>query len=140
MLKKRNTRERGQTLVESAFVLLTFTAMFIGIIDFGQFLYFHQSLVDRARAAVRYAAVNPSATATQVQQYAVYNDPAATSGTPMISGLTTSMVTLTRTGTSGTAEATANVTISGFPISYLSFWIAGVRTTAVSASLPSEAP
>ena len=137
MLKRKGTQS-GQSLIEAALTITIFLAMFIGILDFGQFLYFHQSLVDRARAAVRYAAVNPTATETMVQQYTVYNDATATSGTPMISGLTTSMVSLTRTGTA--AEAVANVTISGYPINYLSLWVAGVRTTAVNVSLPSEAP
>ena len=139
MLKRKRT-QGGQSMVESAFTMTIFIAMFVGIIDFGQFLYFHQSLVDRARSAVRYAAVNPTATQTMVQQYTVYNDATATSGTPTIAGLTTSMVTLTRTGTSGTSDANVNVTITGYPISYLSLWVAGVRTTSVAANLPSEAP
>ena len=139
MLRRRR-KQSGQSLVEAALTMTVFLAMFIGILDFGQFLYFHQSLVDRARAGVRWAATNYNADQTAVQQYTVYGDSTVTSGTPMISGLTTSMVAMTQTGTAGTADRVVNVTISGYPISYLSLWVAGVRTTAVSANLPSEAP
>jgi hypothetical protein len=127
-------------MIESALSFIVFMAMFLGILDFGQFLYFHQTLIDRARAGVRYAAINYSASQTAVQQYVVYNDAAVTSGTPTVAGLTTSMVSLTRSGTNGTPDATVRVVISGYPINYLSLWIAGVRTTAVAAVLPSEAP
>ena len=60
-------------MVETSLVLLTFLMLLIGIIDFGQVLYFHQSLVERARAAARYGAINPTDT-TGIQNVAVYND------------------------------------------------------------------
>lgn len=129
-------------MVESALVFLVFMCMFIGIADFGQFLYFHQALVDRARAGVRYAAVNPSATITQIQNATVYNDPAATSASsPIVSGLAPSMITAYRSGTAGTEDGTVTVKISGFPFSYLSPWIAGRYTNApIVATLPDETP
>jgi hypothetical protein len=49
-------------MVETALILLTFILMLIGTIDFGQVIYFHQSLVERARAAARYGAINPTDT------------------------------------------------------------------------------
>ena len=57
---RRKTSERGQSFVETGLVLLIFLMLLIGIIDFGQVLYFHQSLVERARAAARYGAINPT--------------------------------------------------------------------------------
>src|SRR5437879_2939538 len=49
---------RGNTLVESALDFGAFLFMLIGVFDFGQFLFVHQTLVERARNAVRYAAAN----------------------------------------------------------------------------------
>src|SRR5437763_1492718 len=67
-----NPRERGQALMESALVILIFLSFLIGTLDFGQFLFFHQTLVERARAAARYGAVNPTDSAGTVN-VAVYN-------------------------------------------------------------------
>ena len=72
----RRRKQRGQAIVEGALTLLTFAALLIGILDFGQVIYFHQTLTERARAAARYGAVNPTATSA-IQNVAVFN--AATS-------------------------------------------------------------
>ena len=69
---RRKHSERGQSLVETGLVLVMFLLLLIGIIDFGQILYFHQSLVERARAAARYGALNPTDT-TGIKNVAVYN-------------------------------------------------------------------
>lgn len=140
MLRRRQ-KQSGQAMLESALVLLIFLCIFIGILDFGQFLYFHQALVDRARAGARYAAVNPSATNTQIQNFTVYNDPDVSTGSPLISGLTTTMVSALRSGTPGASNATAGVRISNFPFQFFSPYITGTFTNApVTAILPSEAP
>jgi hypothetical protein len=55
----QSPRERGQSLVEATFVLLAFFAMLVGVIDCGQVLVAHQSLVERVRSAGRWAAVHP---------------------------------------------------------------------------------
>ena len=141
-LRMRNRkRQRGQAMVESALVFLIFMCMFIGILDFGQFLYFHQALVDRARAGARYAAVNPTVNDNDVKKYTVYNDANASgSSLPIIAGLSTNMISVVRSGTPGASDATAGVTISGFPVQFLSPFITGSFNTKVAAVLPSEAP
>ncbi|MSV36073.1 MAG: hypothetical protein EXQ47_10840, partial [Bryobacterales bacterium] len=90
--KPRDPRQRGSNLVEAALILLTFLLLLIGIVDFGQVLYFHQVLVERARTGARYGAVNPTNT-TGIQNMVVYNTP-TTSGSPsaVVGGLTTAMV------------------------------------------------
>jgi Flp pilus assembly protein TadG len=111
-MKLRNN-QTGQALVESAFVLMIFLVMFIGIVDFGQFLYFHQSLSERARAAARYAAVhgtNTTVDTTAISNYAVYNDPAGTANgaTALLPCIASSC-----TGNDGTAvQATVTATLS----------------------------
>lgn len=103
MRLRRN--QRGQAAVESALTMLIFLPMLIGILDFGQFLYFHQSLSERARAAARYGAIHPNNAnlASDVANVAVYNDPAGTANgaTAILPSLTTDMVsaTLLNTGT-----------------------------------------
>lgn len=57
MRMKSRKAQSGQAMLESALVLVMFLVVLIGIVDMGQFLYFHQSLTERARAAARYGAV-----------------------------------------------------------------------------------
>ena len=116
-------------MVETALLLLVFLTTLIGILDFGQVLYFHQSLVERARAAARYGAVcygfTPTpCTATDIQNVAVYNS-ATISGSPVavLPGLTTSMVNVQDLG-NNTPAARVMVTISGYPINFISPYIA----------------
>src|SRR5262249_526740 len=51
---------RGQAMIETSLVLVLLLAFLVGTLDCGQFLYFHQALSERARAAARFAAVNPT--------------------------------------------------------------------------------
>jgi len=84
-------------------------------------LYFHQSLVERARAAARYGAINPTDT-TGIQNMAVYNSSTATTDITL-PGLTTAMVNVQDLGVN-TPEARIMVTISGYPINFISPYIA----------------
>jgi hypothetical protein len=68
--------ERGQSLVESSLVLLVFFAMLFGVIDCGQVLVAHQSLVERVRSAVRWGVVRPwDGTGEQIANLILYNQP-----------------------------------------------------------------
>ena len=58
MTIKTTRGKRGQALVESALVLVSFIAMLVGAMDFGQVLFFHQSLVERVRSGIRYGAMH----------------------------------------------------------------------------------
>ena len=119
MAHKKRKGQKGQTLLESSLVLTTLLLMLIGIVDFGQFLFFHQVLTDRARAGARYAAVNPY-DATSIQNVVVYNSPTAPSGSPTgLFGLTPSNVTVTPTPSTGAPDY-VQVKISGFPIHLIS--------------------
>lgn len=101
MRRDRHAR-RGQALVESAFVLLVFLAFCIGTLDFGQYLYFHQALSERVRAAARYGALNWT-DRTGIQNVALYNDPAGTvnGATAIIPNLTAAMVAVCLPGDTG---------------------------------------
>lgn len=73
-MKPANHRkqERGSALVEGALILLIFLSMLIGIVDFGQFLFIHQTLTERARQAVRYGVVNNPTDSTSIQNIVLY--------------------------------------------------------------------
>ncbi len=73
---RRAAGERGQTLIEGTFVLLTFFAMLFGVIDCGQVLFAHQSLVERVRSAARWGTLHPyDGTGDQVANLILYNQP-----------------------------------------------------------------
>ena len=55
----RRSSQRGQSMVEATLVLLVFFTLLLGVIDCGQVLFAHQSLVERVRAAVRWGVVHP---------------------------------------------------------------------------------
>ena len=120
MRMKRSDR-KGQALVEGALILLLFLAFFVGTIDFGQFLYFHQSLTERARAAARYGAVHTYSGGSDSANVAVYNDPAGTANgaTALLPDLTTGIVGATLSG-AGTDDARITVTISNYPYNFVS--------------------
>jgi TadE-like protein len=54
----RIRRSKGQSLVESALILIAFMGMLIGMIDVGQLLFVRQSVADRTRMAARWGALN----------------------------------------------------------------------------------
>jgi Flp pilus assembly protein TadG len=104
------------------------------VFNFGYIMYFHQTLQDRARAAARYGALNPTDT-TGMRNVALYYDPAG-SGAGLF-GLTSSNVSAARSG-AGTAADRVTVTISGY--TYFAFWPAvSGEGKAVTVSIPVEA-
>lgn len=147
-MQSKWANRKGQALVESALVIIVFLVFILGTLDFGQFLYFHQSLAERARAAARYGAVNWT-DRTAIENVAVYNDPAGTTNgaTPLIPNLTTAMVSVCLPGDAGcsnpsnTTESRITVTISGYQMVTFNLVIPGSFTNQpITASLPSERP
>ncbi len=73
-------RQRGQSLVEGTLVMLVFFALLLGVIDFGQVLFAHQSLTERARAAVRWGSLHPEGGPEPVRNLVLYGSPNASGG------------------------------------------------------------
>ena len=68
--------ERGQSLVEGTLVMLVFFALMFGVIDCGQVLVAHQSLMERVRSAVRWGVVRPwDGTGEQIANLILYGQP-----------------------------------------------------------------
>ena len=111
-------------MLESALIMLVFLPVLIGIMDFGQFLYFHQALTERTRAAARWGAVN-TFDATQIANVAIYNDPAGTANgaTQVLPYLNTTSGTdgyvSATLSDAGTDDARVKVTITNFPYTFL---------------------
>ena len=140
-IERRKNRERGSSLLESALILLTFIMMLIGTIDFGQVVYFHQSLVERARAAARYGVINPTNT-TGIQNVAVYNSSTSSGQTAVLPGLTTAMVDVQNPDIN-TPNARVVVTISGFPMQFFTPYLASSfngRPVVVAMTAESQVP
>ena len=136
MLARIFTRERrkGNVFVESGLVSIIFFALVLGIFDFGQYLYVHQALVQRARASIRTGAIKGE-TNDQIRNRVLYNSPTG-SGTGFF-GLTTSNVTVTQTG-ANTDAARFEVRITSFPFKSLSLFNGGnkVASSTINITVP----
>src|SRR5262249_35025520 len=114
-MKKTRQGQRGQSLVEAGLVLMIFIPVLMGIADFGQFLYFHSSLTDRARAAARYGAVHSYSDGSDIKNMAVYNTSSpAVGAAPLLPNLSTDLVTATLSDVN-TDSARITVTITNYP-------------------------
>lgn len=120
-------RTRGSAFVEAALVFTSFAFMLIGAFDFGQFLFIHQALVERARSAVRWGIVNDPTDHTSIQNMVLYNQSTQPSGQAGYFGLTSSMVQVSDPG-SGTNNYRLVVFITNYPYTVLSPYIGGTFT------------
>lgn len=114
-LQRFRRDERGVQLVEVAIVVPIFLMLFGATAEFGRFFYEYTTLSKAARAGSRYlttAPVNAAQDAT-AKNIIVYGNPTGT-GTPILSGLTTSNVVITREGGVPLVPQRVKVQISGF--------------------------
>src|SRR6266481_5199794 len=143
--------QSDQAAVESALIMLIFLPVLIGTLDFGQFLYFHQSLTERARAAARYGAVHTYTDGSDSVNVAIYNDATgATNGaTPLLPCIVNTCTANDGTQVKATVAATLSnpatddaritVTISNYPFSFLSpFMSKATWKRTITASEPYE--
>ena len=106
--RRRSTR--GNVMVEMALISIVFLTLLIASFDIAQFLYIHQSMVERMRSSAR-TGVAKKYTDTQIENLVRYGNTGGT-GTAFF-GLTDSMVTVTTSGLS-TDDAKTEVTIGGY--------------------------
>ena len=129
--------ERGQALLESAFVLLTTVMIILGTMDVGQVLMQIQFFNERARATVRWAVTHTN-NETAIRNWACYGTSQGRNGNPPgLFGLKPENITVTRTN-SGTANEVITVSISK-QVQWFSPYITGRFTPrAAVVSLPVE--
>jgi Flp pilus assembly protein TadG len=127
-------KQKGQALVESALTLVVLLALFIGVFDIGVILFVHQTLIDRARTAVRWGVVN-AYDQTAVQNLVLYGATTPGNGQTPSFGLTAANVVVSRPAADvGLPEDRINVTVS---YSFNFFTGAFVRgATAGGSALP----
>ena len=138
-MRRNNSSRRGQAMVECALILVTFLALLIGTVDFGQVMYFHQGLAMRARIGAQWAAVN-AFDATKITNMVVYGVATPTSAnSPVISGLSASNVTATLSN-ANTTNSIVEVRIENYQFRFFSPWIASAHTNRpIVARMPHEA-
>ncbi len=139
-MTSRTHDRRGQSLVESALVTLVFLTLLIGVLDVGQVLFVHQTLVERARHALRWGTVRPF-DATAIRNIVLYNRSALADGNPPGPGLfnlTPGMVSVTRQDASLPADRIV-LRISGYPFRFYTPFIAGLyQGRPIVLSIPYE--
>ena len=121
MLRFRSVqRRRGNALVEGALVLMPLLLVIIGILDFGQLLFQHQTFTERARAGVRWAVTHNYDT-QQIKNFVLYNSPTAPEGNPRgLFGLTASEITVTRFDSGDQVKDRIEVSIHDVPMRFYS--------------------
>ena len=112
----RNKRERGSAaIVEGSLILLVLLSMLVAIVDFGQFLFIHQTLTERAREAVRYGIVNNPTDTTSIQNVVLYGQASGGSVPNQPSGTDQGIFNLQRNSVivSSPASATDDYRLTG---------------------------
>jgi Flp pilus assembly protein TadG len=139
----RAEREKGSAIVEGALIFLVLACMLIGTIDFGQFLFIHATLTERAREAVRYGSVNDPTDTTSIQNVVLYGQasgglaPTTAAGTDSgIFNVLRSNVSVTATG-AATDDYRVTVKIHDYTYHIYSPYMAGTYTgPIIYSSLP----
>jgi Flp pilus assembly protein TadG len=130
----RRRKSGGSVMVETALIFLVFACLLLGAFDFGQFLFVHQALVERARYAARWGAISDPTNATAITNMVLYNAPTG-SGTGYFN-LTSANVFVTNPGV-GTDNYVLNVQLSGYKYTRVSPYIAGSYTgPQINVSVP----
>jgi Flp pilus assembly protein TadG len=133
---QRQKRQKGAAVVESAFIFLILFSMIIGIFDFGQFLFVHQALVERARGAARWGAIYSPSDSSAIRNKVLYNQATQPVDATGYFGLTAGNVLVAESGV-GTDHYRLTVQIVNFPYKVLSPVIGGSYTgPTIRVSVP----
>jgi len=114
-LKRFGRDEQGVQLVELAIVIPIFLLLFAATAEFGRYFYEYTTLAKASRVGARYlatAAVKASEDTT-AKNIVVFGNANGT-GDPILAGLTTANVTITRSGGVPILPQTVTVQITGF--------------------------
>jgi hypothetical protein len=114
-LHRFRRNERGVQLVEAAIVIPILLMMFGAAAEFGRYFYEYTTLAKASRVGSRYlaTAVVSGTEDAAAKNLVVYGNPTGT-GSPILTGLSTSNVVITRSGGVPILPQTVTVSISGF--------------------------
>jgi hypothetical protein len=142
----RRANQAGQSMVEATLVLLVFFTLLLGVIDCGQVLFAHESLVERVRSAVRWGVVHPWTQengADPIVNLVLYNQTETPRGdTPAFLGMQRENVVVRHIAPSERPDdETLSVSIVNFQSQFFSPWFARavVSPRAVSITAPMAA-
>ena len=139
-IKHFKQNEKGSTLVEFAIGASVFVMAMFAVLEFGRFIWAHNALVDAARRGARYAVLHQPGGAedTNIKNLVVYGNTAG--GTqPLLPGLSTSNVQITRTGDFSVNSGTATVSVTGYQFQFvLPFMPNSINMPAYSTTLTGE--
>ena len=156
-IQKRPTSQKGQSLVEMALVSLIFFFLLFGILEFGRALWTYNTIVQSTRAAARWAVANAKVTSynsgsgvytidstdlTSIQNLVVYGY--TTAGTPLVSGLTTSLVNVSivaqdKDSAGAAINSKVSVSVSGYQFQFIVPIAPTLTIPAYETSLYTEA-
>ena len=107
--------ERGLQLVEVTIVIPILLMLFASTAEFGRYFYEYTTLAKAARVGTRYLSTAPTIAAedTTAKNIVVYGNPAG-SGTPILPGLATTNVKVTRIGGTSLIPDRIMVEITGY--------------------------
>jgi TadE-like protein len=117
----------GQSLVEATLVLLVFLTLLLGVVDCGQVMFAHQSLVERVRSAVRWGVVHPWQGNEPIVNLVLYDQPEEPlASAPGYLGLKPENVVVRYQPSTADRpdDETLSVTIVNFKSQFYSPWIA----------------
>jgi Flp pilus assembly protein TadG len=103
-------------------IFMILVCLLVGTLDFGQFLFIHQMLTERARSAVRYGVTTSPVDTAGVQNMVLYGQ--TTGSGAGLFGLTSGMV-LVSTANPNTDDYRLTVKVTNFPYSVFSPYISG---------------
>jgi hypothetical protein len=114
-LQRFRRDESGLQLVEVTIVLPIFLVLFAATAEFGRYFYEYSTLAKAARVGSRYLSTAPTVAGEDgiAKNIVVYGNPGGT-GTPIMPGLATSNVKITRIGGSALIPDTIKVEITGY--------------------------
>ena len=132
--------EKGSTLVEYAIGATVFVIAVFAVLEFGRALWAHNALTDAARKGARYAALHTPGGAedNNIKNLVVYGNTAG-GAKPIVPGLTTGMVQISRTGDFSVNSGTATVKITGYEFKFvLPFMPTSIKMPQYATTLTGE--
>lgn len=121
MLRTKNFKqdERGAALVEYAIGATVFIMAVFAVLEFGRAVWAHNALTDAARRGARYAVLHQaSGEDANIRNLVVYGNTAG--GTqPLLPGLSTTHVQISRTSDFSVNSGTATVSITGYEFQFV---------------------
>ena len=115
LLQRFARDEKGLQLVELTIVIPIFLMLFAATAEFGRYFYEYTTLAKAARAGTRYLSYVPVVPEEDAKgkNIVVYGNTAGT-GSPLLSGLTTTHIVITRQGGTPVLPETVKVEIVGY--------------------------